>query len=60
MIAIIAILAAILTPAARQARESANNSLCLYNLRKIGRGLHGYLREHGEITPPLRGLREGQ
>jgi prepilin-type N-terminal cleavage/methylation domain-containing protein/prepilin-type processing-associated H-X9-DG protein len=52
VIAIIAILAAILTPALRQARESANASLCLYNLRKIGTGLHGYLREHDEITPP--------
>jgi prepilin-type N-terminal cleavage/methylation domain-containing protein/prepilin-type processing-associated H-X9-DG protein len=52
VIAIIAILAALLTPAIRQARESANASLCLYNLRKIGTGIHGYLREHDEITPP--------
>jgi prepilin-type N-terminal cleavage/methylation domain-containing protein/prepilin-type processing-associated H-X9-DG protein len=52
VIAIIAILAALLTPAIRQARESANSSLCLYNLRKIGTGLHGYLREHNETTPP--------
>jgi prepilin-type N-terminal cleavage/methylation domain-containing protein/prepilin-type processing-associated H-X9-DG protein len=52
VIAIIAILAALLVPALRQARESANASLCLYNLRKIGTGLHGWLREHDEITPP--------
>ena len=52
VIAIIAILAALLTPAVRQARESANASLCAYNLRKIGTALHGYLRDHDEITPP--------
>ena len=52
VIAIIAILAALLTPALRQARESANASLCLYNLRKVGTGLHGWLRENNETTPP--------
>jgi prepilin-type N-terminal cleavage/methylation domain-containing protein/prepilin-type processing-associated H-X9-DG protein len=52
VIAIIAILAALLTPALKRARESANNSLCLYNFHKLGVGLHGWLRDHQEVTPP--------
>jgi prepilin-type N-terminal cleavage/methylation domain-containing protein/prepilin-type processing-associated H-X9-DG protein len=59
VIAIIAILAALLTPAVRQARESANTSLCAYNLRKVGLALHGYLRDHDEITPPYSIIRSG-
>ena len=59
VIAIIAILAAMLTPAIRQAREAANASLCLYNLRKTGTGLHGYLREHEEVTPPYVAYENG-
>ena len=59
VIAIIAILAALLTPAIRQARESANASLCLYSLRKVGTALHGWLRDHDEITPPYQFINAG-
>ena len=52
VIAIIAILAAILTPAIQQARESANAAGCLFNLRKIGTGLRGYLNDNDNWTPP--------
>ena len=52
VIATIAILAALLVPSIQRARESANASLCLYNLRKVATGLHGYLRDHDEVTLP--------
>jgi prepilin-type N-terminal cleavage/methylation domain-containing protein/prepilin-type processing-associated H-X9-DG protein len=52
VIAIIAILAALLTPAIRQARESAEASGCLFMLNKIGKGLHGYMKDHDWVTPP--------
>lgn len=52
VIAIIAILAALLTPSARNALESGRSAVCKSNLRQIGIGLHGYSADHGENTPP--------
>jgi prepilin-type N-terminal cleavage/methylation domain-containing protein/prepilin-type processing-associated H-X9-DG protein len=52
VIAIIAILAALLTPAIRKAQDSAEASGCLYMLSKIGKGLHGYMKDHDWVTPP--------
>ena len=51
VVAIIAILAALLTPAIRQAREAAHSSGCLYMLGRIGAGLQGYLNDHEFRTP---------
>jgi prepilin-type N-terminal cleavage/methylation domain-containing protein/prepilin-type processing-associated H-X9-DG protein len=53
VIAIIAILAALLVPSLRQARDSAESSGCLYMLRKVGKGLHEYMNDHDFVTPPF-------
>src|SRR3954468_2260808 len=48
VIGIIAILVAVLLPALRKARESANTAACLSNLRQIGMAFHMYANEnHG-------------
>ena len=54
VVAIIMILLALLSPAIRNARESAQASVCLSNLRQIAMGLHGYLADHDDMTPPYQ------
>ncbi len=53
VIAILGILAAILVPTARLARESARAAACLSNLRQIGFALQLYLQEHDDRFPEL-------
>ena len=53
VIAILGILAAILVPATRLARESARAAACLSNLRQIGFALQLYLQEHDDRFPEL-------
>ncbi|OGV58937.1 MAG: hypothetical protein A2X45_00625 [Lentisphaerae bacterium GWF2_50_93] len=51
VIAIIAILAALLLPALKQAREMAISTACSSNLKQCGFGLAGYLDNFSEVFP---------
>ena len=49
VMAIIAILAAMLMPALRRAREAARRTSCLNNLKELGVGLAQYEKDHRQI-----------
>ncbi|MBC7967956.1 MAG: DUF1559 domain-containing protein, partial [Fuerstia sp.] len=51
VIAIIAILVAILLPAVQRAREAANKSRCLNNIKQMILGMHNYHDTH-TVFPP--------
>jgi prepilin-type N-terminal cleavage/methylation domain-containing protein/prepilin-type processing-associated H-X9-DG protein len=52
VIGIIAVLAGLLLPAFRAAREAAQSAACLSNLRQIGLAIHAYASEqHGYTVP---------
>jgi prepilin-type N-terminal cleavage/methylation domain-containing protein len=53
VIAIIAVLVAILLPAVQRARESANRSRCLNNIKQMVLGLHNYHDSHTTFPPGL-------
>ena len=52
-IAVIAILAGLLLPALKSAREKAMETSCLSNLRQIGTAMHSYANDWSDWLPPL-------
>jgi len=52
VIAIIAILAALMLPALKNARESAKSIACLSNLKQIGISLMTYASDYNDTMPP--------
>ncbi len=54
VVAIIAILAALLLPALRNARESAKTINCLSNVRQIGMSFQLYGTDQNGLMPPIR------
>ncbi|MGC3958312.1 MAG: DUF1559 domain-containing protein [Verrucomicrobiota bacterium] len=54
VIAIIAILAALLLPVMRRAKESARGTACLSNLRQIGVALQLYVDANNQRLPEMR------
>jgi prepilin-type N-terminal cleavage/methylation domain-containing protein len=51
VITILAVLAALLMPALRAARDRAKNAQCVNNSRQIGVGLNGYLQDNNQLFP---------
>ncbi|OQA82979.1 MAG: Inner membrane protein YbaN [Lentisphaerae bacterium ADurb.Bin242] len=53
VISIIAVLASLLLPALRKARNMAQRSVCVGNLKQIGLAFHMYANDYGELIPSL-------
>jgi len=53
VLAILAILAGLLTPALRNARAAARTTTCLNNLRQMGIALQAYLNDNSQRMPVL-------
>src|ERR1043166_2355 len=51
VIAIIAILAAMLLPALRRAKEQSLRAVCLSNLKQLGVALYAYAQDNNEYFP---------
>ena len=54
VIAIIGILAAMLLPALKDAREKAKQAKCKNNLRQIGMAMNLYIQDWDDFLPALR------
>ena len=54
VIAIIAILAGMLLPALKNAKESAKNILCTGNLKQVGTMSFNYLMDYNEMFPTCK------
>ncbi len=59
VVAIIAILAALLMPALKNAREMAYSAKCMSNLKQLGAAIHGYSSENEDWLPVTRGWQAG-
>ena len=60
VIGIIALLVSILLPALATAREQAQRTACLSNLRSLGQAVAVYQAEHKGVYPPLSSWATGQ
>lgn len=56
VIAIIAILASLLLPSLRSAKEAARRTVCAGHLSQLGRAFAMYLQEYGGFVPPYGGV----
>lgn len=54
IIALLAVLAALITPAYLKVVEASRSAKCISNLRQIGVGIMGYAAENNGIIPPFR------
>ena len=54
-VAIIGLLAALLLPSLKGARDSANKTKCVSNLKQLGIAYHLYLNDNEEYFPPFSG-----
>jgi len=59
VIGIIALLISVLMPALTAARQQAQKTQCLSNLRSLGQAVALYQAEHKGVYPPLIGAIEG-
>ena len=53
VIAIVAILIAILLPSINRARDQANRTVCISNLRQVGMAISMYVHDCGEFPPSV-------
>ncbi|MFI5378155.1 MAG: prepilin-type N-terminal cleavage/methylation domain-containing protein [Tepidisphaerales bacterium] len=53
VIAIVAILIAILLPSINQARDQANRTVCLNNLRQVGLAIGVYVHDYNDLPPSV-------
>ena len=53
VVAIVAILAALLLPALRRAKEKGRSALCMSNLRQLGVAQQAYASDFDGNSPPL-------
>ncbi|MBI4027456.1 MAG: type II secretion system protein [Verrucomicrobia bacterium] len=51
VIAIISILASLLMPALKAARDKARQIACMNNMKQIGLALHLYMQDNDDYTP---------
>lgn len=59
VVAIIAVLAALLLPALREARDNAKRMVCVNNLRQIYLAMNAYAQDHDGYMPPTWGSTPG-
>ena len=59
VVAVIAILVAMLMPALSKAKDLANRTVCISNLKQLGTALHIYANKHNGWLPPFHDSSSG-
>jgi prepilin-type N-terminal cleavage/methylation domain-containing protein/prepilin-type processing-associated H-X9-DG protein len=57
VVVVLVALALLGVPMVRRLGETGRSTACLGHLRQLGIGLNGYLGDHGQVMPVLRGAR---